>query len=355
MLIITDKGLVEAGVAGSVLDVLKEAGIAVDVFDGTGREAPVSAILDLAEMIKKNGYGLLVALGGGSSMDTTKTAAHLASNPDLTADDLIKWKPFKRTLPIVAIPTTAGTGSEWSIWAVIHNDVGDGVHYPYLTPNNYPDVVVIDPAVTSKVPPKITADTGMDALAHAIEAYTSSNSSVVSDMFAAFSIEMVAKSLRRAYAKGEFNIQDRYNMSIAASFAMLAMSLTGPGIAHLGNETLGEMAGLTHGRATALLLPEVMDFNLMSDPAKFANVAELMGEDTTGLSDIEAGEMAAEAVRRLMYDLGMPQTLTEVGITEDKIPELAKELAEVRAPVVKMAACREITTEQAAELYTNLL
>ena len=121
-------------------------------------------------------------------------------------------------------------------------------------------------------------------------------------------------------------------MAIAASFAMLAMSATGPGLAHLGNETLGAMAGLAHGRATGLLLPEVMDFNLMTDPAKFAAIAELMGEDTTGLSDIEAGEMAIEAVRRLLFDLGMPQTLTEVGVTEDKIPELGQRACRDQGP-----------------------
>jgi alcohol dehydrogenase class IV len=355
VLVITDKGLVAAGVVDVALDVLKAANITVDVFDGTGREAPVSVILDLVKVIREKGYGLLVAIGGGSTMDTTKTAGHLCGTPDLTHNDLIKWKPFTRNMPIVAVPTTAGTGSEWSAWAVIHNDVDDGVHYPYPTPNNFPNCIIIDPQMTSKVPPKITADTGMDALAHAIEAYTSPNASIVSDMFAAFAIELVAKSLRRAYAKGGVNIQDRYNMSIAASTAMLAMSFTGPGLAHLGNETLGEMAGLAHGRATALLLPEVMSFNLMTDPAKFAAIAELMGEETAGLSDIEAGEMAVDAVRRLMFDLEMPQTLSEVGVSEDKIPELAKELAETRGPVVKMAACREITTEQAVELYTNLL
>jgi alcohol dehydrogenase class IV len=355
VLVITDKGLVAAGVVDVALDVLKGAGIAVDVFDGTGAEAPVSVILDLVKVIREKGYGLLVAVGGGSTMDTTKTAGHLAGNPDLTADDLIKWKPFSRNLPIVAVPTTAGTGSEWSAWAVIHNDVADGVHYPYMTPNNFPNVVIIDPAMTTRVPPRITADTGVDALAHAIEAYTSPNASVVSDMFAAFAIEMVGKSLRKAVAKGSFFIQDRYNMAIAASFGMLAMSATGPGLAHLGNETLGAMAGLSHGRATGLLLPEVMQFNLMTDPAKFANIAELLGEETAGMSDIEAGEMSVEAVRRLLFDLDMPQTLTEVGVNEDKILELAKELAENRAPVVKMAACREITTAQATELYLNLL
>jgi alcohol dehydrogenase class IV len=355
VLVITDKGLVAAGVVDVALDVLKAAGISVDVFDGTGAEAPVSVILDLVKVIREKGYGLLVAIGGGSTMDTTKTAGHLSGNPDLTPDDLIKWKPFSRNLPIVAVPTTAGTGSEWSAWAVIHNDVADGIHYPYMTPNNFPNVVIIDPGMTTKVPPRITADTGMDVLAHAIEAYTSPNASVVTDMFAAFSIEMVGKSLRRAVAKGSFYIQDRYHMAIAASFAMLAMSATGPGLAHLGNETLGAMAGLAHGRATGLLLPEVMQFNLMTDPAKFAAIAELLGEETAGMSDVEAGEMSVEAVRRLLFDLDMPQTLTEVGLNEDKVLELAKELAETRAPVVKMAGCREITTAQATELYLNLL
>jgi alcohol dehydrogenase class IV len=355
VLVVTDKVLVAAGVVDAALDVLKEAGISADVFDRTGSEAPVSVILELVKIIRDKGYGLLVAVGGGSTMDTTKTAGHLAGNPDLTPEDLFKWKPFTRNTPIIAVPTTAGTGSEWSAWAVIHHDVADGVHHPYRTPNNYPNCVIVDPAMTTKVPPKITADTGIDALAHAMEAYTSPNASIVSDAFSSFSIQMVAKSLRRAYAKGGFNIEDRYNVSIAASFAMLAMSLTGPGLAHLGSETLGEMAGLSHGRATGLLLHGVMQFNLMSDPAKFAAVAQMMGEDIEGLSSLEAGEMAVDAVRRLLSDLGMPLTLTEVGLSEEKIPELAKELAEVRAPVVKMFACREITVEQAVELYRDML
>jgi len=355
VLVVTDKGLIAAGVADEALNAIRDAGLEVDVFDGTGREAPVSVINELVGLIREGGYGLLVAVGGGSTMDTTKTAGHLALNEELTVQDLITAKPFKRKLPIIAVPTTAGTGSEWSAWAVIHNDVADGIHYPYPTPNNYPDMVILDPALTAKVPPKITADTGMDALAHAIEAYTSPNASVVSDMFASFTIKMVAKSLRAAYGKGGYNIDDRYNLSIAASTAMLAMSLTGPGIAHLMNETLGEMAGLAHGRATGLLLPWVMEFNLMTNPRRFADIAEIMGEKVCGLSDIEAGEKAVAAVRRLMTDLGMPQTLTAVGVGEDNIPELAKELVETRGPVIKMAACREMSLEEATALYRRIL
>lgn len=355
VLVVTDKGLIAAGVADEALNAIRDAGLEVDVFDGTGREAPVSVINELVGLIREGGYGLLVAVGGGSTMDTTKTAGHLALNEELTVQDLITAKPFKRKLPIIAVPTTAGTGSEWSAWAVIHNDVADGIHYPYPTPNNYPDMVILDPALTAKVPPKITADTGMDALAHAIEAYTSPNASVVSDMFASFTIKMVAKSLRAAYGKGGYNIDDRYNLSIAASTAMLAMSLTGPGIAHLMNETLGEMAGLAHGRATGLLLPWVMEFNLMTNPRRFADIAEIMGEKVCGLSDIEAGEKAVAAVRRLMTDLGMPQTLTAVGVGEDNIPELAKELVETRGPVIKMAACREMSLEEATALYQRIL
>lgn len=355
VLVVTDKGLVKAGVAEQALNAIKAGGLEVDVFDRTGAEAPVSIIQELADLINKEGYGLLVALGGGSSMDTAKTAAHLASNPGLSVEDLIKRAPFKRTLPIIAVPTTAGTGSEWSAWAVIHNDVADKVHYPYDTTSNYPDLVILDPAMTSKVPPKVTADTGMDALAHAIEAYTSPNASIVSDMFASFAIKNIARSLRPAYAKGGFSIQDRYNLSIAASAAMFAMSATGPGIAHLMNETLGEMAKLAHGRATALVLPWVMEFNLMSNPRRFADIAEFMGEEVSGLSDIEAGEMAVEAVRRLMSDLGMPQTLTEVNVGEDKIPELARELVETRGPVIQFSGCRELSLEEATDLYRRIL
>lgn len=355
VLVVTDKGLVAAGVADQALEAIRSAGLEVDVFDQTGAEAPISVILDLVKLVNEKGYGLLVAVGGGSTMDTAKTAGHMVSNPDLKPEDLWSGTPFKRTLPIIAVPTTAGTGSEWSAMAVVHHDIGDKAHHPYPNPSNYPDVVILDPAMTAKVPPKVTADTGMDALAHAIEAYTNPNANIVTDMFASFAIKLVGKSLRRAYAKGGFNLEDRYNLSIAASTAMFAMSSTGPGIAHLMNETLGEMAGLTHGRATGVVLPEAMQTNLMACPRRFRDIAEFLGEQTCGLSDIEGGEKAIAAVRRLMSDMGMPQTLTAVGIDEGKIPELARELVETRGSFIKYAGCRELSLQEATELYQRIL
>jgi alcohol dehydrogenase len=356
VLVVTDKGIVAAGVADKVLEALKAAGVETDVYDETPFEAPVSGILEVARRIRENGYGLVVGVGGGSSMDTAKTATHLAGNPGLTAEDLIKWKPFKKVIPWVAVPTTAGTGSEWSAWAAITTDLTDGVHYPYMTPNNYPDAVIIDPEMYLKVPPRVTAETGTDVLAHAYDAFISPKASIVSDLFASFAIKMVATSLRRAYAKGHAYLEDRYNMSIAASFAMLAMSMTGPSLIHLGNEHLGDITLIPHGRAMGVLMVAVMEFDLMADPPKFRQLAEFFGENTAGLSDIEAGEAAIAAVRRLLDDLEMPQTLTEVGVGKDKIPELAKELAEGwRADVMKWSCCRDMTTEQAVALYERIL
>jgi alcohol dehydrogenase len=356
VLVVTDKGIRAAGVADAVLEALRAAGIEPDVYDETPFEAPVSAILQVADLIRTKGHGVVVGVGGGSSMDTAKTATHLAGNPGLTPEDLIKWQPFKKVIPWVAVPTTAGTGSEWSAWAAITTDLTDQVHYPYMTPNNYPDAVIIDPALYLKVPPRVTAETGVDVLAHAYDAFLSPKASIVSDLFASFAIKNVAKSLRRAYAKGHVYLDDRYNMAIAASFAMLAMSMAGPSLIHLGNEHLGDITLIPHGRAMGLLMVAVMRFDLMADPGKFRQLAGFFGEDTTGLSDLEAGDVAIAAVQRLLDDLQMPQTLTEIGLSEDRIPELARELAAGwRADVIKWSCCRDMTVEQAEALYRSIL
>lgn len=355
ILIVTDQGVVKAGIVDAIKSPLDKAGFKADVFDKCGIEAPVSAIEELSQKVKDEKYDLLIGVGGGSSMDSTKAASILAANDGATIQDLIDGKPMEKAVTKILVPTTAGTGSEWSSVAVITNDNMDNRTYPYFTVRNHPDAVIIDPDLTRNLPQRITADTGMDALTHAIEAYTSCRANIVSDMFASTAIRLVSGSLRQAYAKGSIYIDERYKISIAAALAMLAGSVGGLGIAHFMNVALGKRAHISHGSTVTLLLPYVMEYNLISNPAKYAEIARLLGENTMDLPVMDAAAKSIEAVRRLASDLGMPQKLSDVGITETDIPDLVDELINYQAQAIELMNPREVSREDATKIYTKAL
>ncbi len=266
ILIVTDRGVAGAGIIDTVQASLASAQLEADVFDGCGVEAPASGIEELAKRVKSGHYGLLVGVGGGSVMDTTKAASILAANEGASLQDLLEGKVFEKSLPKILIPTTAGTGSEWSTAAVITTDTTDDRTNVYIIPLNLPEAVIVDPALTRDLPATATAHTGMDALAHAIEGYTCCRANLVTDLFASEAIRLISKSIGPAYAKGCARMEDRYQMSIGASFAMFAGSVAGVGLAHLMNIALGKRAGISHGAAVGLMLPYAMEYNLISAP-----------------------------------------------------------------------------------------
>ncbi len=204
-------------------------------------------------------------------------------------------------------------------------DTSDDRNYAYLSGENLPDAVIIDPELTRNLPARITADAGIDALTHAIEAYTSSRANLVTDMYASAAIKLVVASLGPAYAKGSLRMEDRYRLSIASAMAMLAGSVGGVGIAHFMNHALHhKKIPLSHGAKVGLLLPYVMEYNLISDPEKFAEVARLLGENTRGLSTMDAALKSVAAVRRLLSDLGVPQRLSECRRHRSRHPRLGR-------------------------------
>jgi alcohol dehydrogenase class IV len=224
-------------------------------------------------------------------------------------------------VPKIFLPTTSGTGSEWSNSAVFTDDASKRkipVNNDYL----WVDAAVIDPALTLNLPPSATADSGMDALSHALEGYTCWKANVITDMLAEKAIKLISDNLRAAYAKGSKHMEARYNMAVAAALAMFAIRTSAGYIVHSLSYPLGIKAHLSHGAACSLMLPSVMEFNLVGNMEKFAKVAELMGETTEGLSVREKAQKSIGAVRRLSADLGLPQTLREVGIKEADIPEI---------------------------------
>jgi alcohol dehydrogenase len=355
ILLITDVGIVKAGIVDVARSSMEKSGGKFDVFDGCQPEAPISVIEGLNQKIRAKKYDLLIGLGGGSTMDTTKIASIMATS-GLSISDLMNFQHAKSVISKILIPTTAGTGSEWSNVAVITDDINikPSLTRVIVSHQNFANAVIVDPELTLNLPQKITADSGMDALIHAIEAYTSPLANIMSDMFAGTAIKVISGNLRQAYAQGNKNIESRTYLATAASFAMHAVVLSSVGLAHFMNVPLGKKAHIAHGSACYVLLPAVMEFNIVSNTAKYARVATLMGEDISGLSVLDAAAKSVEAVKKLAMDLDMPQK-SNVKITDADIDAMVDELFEFQGPIINIQNPRQVTREDAKRIYLSAL
>ena len=323
-MLVTDKGLINAGLAGEATKSLKAAKMDYVLFDGVVPNPDIKLVDDAAEMYKAEGCDSLIGFGGGSPMDTAKSIGVVAVHGGSILE--FEWadpQPIeKRIPPLVCVPTTAGTGSEVTLWAVItdparkikYNVGGTGLIAAH--------VALIDPRLTLGLPPHITAGTGMDALTHAIECYTCAYAQPWPDAVALWAIETVGQWLRIAFAQGQ-NAEARYKMSMAAMLAGMSNGTESAGAVHAMSQTAGGVYNLPHGELTASLLAPVMAFNYMGEPHKYARIAQAMGENTWGLTGWEAAELAFDAVARLTADVEIP-TLAEMGIPEKDIPMLAQ-------------------------------
>ncbi len=324
-LLITDKGLVRAGLAGEVEAILRAAGIDHVCFDEVIANPPIALVDRAAEQYRREGCDGLIGLGGGSSIDTAKAIGVVAGNGGSIAD--YEWaapNPIqKRIPPLVAIPTTAGTGSEVTLWAVITDPVRTIKYNVGGTPLIGPYVALLDPELTVNLPPHVTAGTGMDALAHAIECFTCAYAQPWPDAVALLAMEYIGDWLRVAYAQGQ-NREARYKMAMAALLGGMAYGTESAGAAHAMSQTAGGVHDtVPHGPLTAFLLGPVMEYNYMGEPQRFARIARALGEETRGLSVWQAAEKAVEAVYRLTRDLRIP-SLQQLGLQEDEIPLLAE-------------------------------
>lgn len=357
VLIVTDAGVAKAGVIDMVKAPLEEAGCKFDIFDSCETEPTIRFLEKLSQKVKAGKYDLLIGVGGGSVMDSTKVASMVAAN-GVSVYDMLGGKFPEKTIPKILVPTTAGTGSEWSVSAVVYDDKANNLTRVIHTLRIGADAVIVDPVLTANLPPRITADTGMDALIHAIEAYVGVKASIVSDMLACTAIKLVAENLRPACAKGSKNIEARNNMSIAASLAMLAGWVSNLGLVHTTGPALGRKAHISHGASCTFTLPHVMEFHLLANPEKFAKIAELMGENTSGLSTLDAADKSIEAVRRLARDVGMPQKLSDasdVAISEADIPEMVEEVFREWGPLMKEINPRDVSPEDVTRIFVAVL
>jgi choline dehydrogenase len=323
-LLVTDPGIVRAGLLDRVAAPLRDARLDYAVFDRVAPNPPIALVDEGAELYRRERCDGVIGFGGGSSMDVAKAIGVVAANGGSILD--YEWadpQPIvQRIPPTICVPTTAGTGSEVTLWSVITDPKRKIKFNVGGTPAIGAWLALIDPELTFDLPPAVTAGTGMDALAHAIECYTCAYAQPLPDSVALHAIEYVGQYLRVAFAQGH-NAEARYKMSMAAMLGALAYGTESAGAAHAMSQSAGGVHDVPHGALTARLLGPVMEYNYMGEPQKFARIAQALGEDTRGLSVWQAAEKAVEAVYRLTADVEIP-TLQDLGFHEDEIPMLAE-------------------------------
>lgn len=320
----SDPDLVKFGVTQKVLDVLEGAGLAYELYSNIKPNPTIENVQTGVAACKAAGADYIIAIGGGSSMDTAKGVGIIMENPDFadvrSLEGVADTK--HKSMPIFAVPTTAGTAAEVTINYVI-TDVEKNRKMVCVDPHDIPVVAFIDPEMMASMPKGLTAATGMDALTHAIESYITPGAWAMSDMFELKAIEMIAVHLKAAVDNGSDPVA-REAMSQAQYIAGMGFSNVGLGIVHSMAHPLGAHYDTPHGVANALLLPYVMEYNAASPAApKYVHIAKAMGVNTEGMS-VEEGICAAiAAVRKLSLSIGIPQRLREINVREEDLHQLA--------------------------------
>jgi alcohol dehydrogenase class IV len=350
-LLVTDKGVITSGIVEKIQTLLKREGIVIDIFDKVISDPDIGCAEACIEMAKKDRYDLILGLGGGSSMDIASVASVMCTNPGTVQDYLGVNLVKNPGIPTILIPTTAGTGAEATPNAIL-TDTEAQLKKAVVSPYILPRVAIVDPLLTLSMPPTVTSSTGIDALTHAIETYTSNNATILSELFSKEAIIRIGRSLRTAVANGN-NLEARYDMSIGSLYAGIAITNAGVTAVHALAYPLGGQFNVAHGIANGLLLPYVMEFNVLGDIPKFAAVAQFLGEKVEQFPLLERAYRAAESVKALYSDLKIPQSLTELGVPGDSIPEMAKAAMNVTRLMANNP--REMTVEDIERIYEKAL
>ncbi len=348
----TDKDLLKFGVADKVLKVLEGANIPYVVFSDIKPNPTVSNVNAGVKAFAESGADFILAIGGGSSIDTSKAIGIITNNPEFA--DVVSLEGVaptkKKSVPIIALPTTAGTAAEVTINYVITDEVNEK-KMVCVDPNDIPAIAIVDAELMYTLPKSLTASTGLDALTHAIEGLITKGAWEMSDMFEIKAIEMIARYLETAVNEPN-NAEARNGMAVAQYIAGMAFSNVGLGVVHGMAHPLGAIFDIPHGVANALLLPTIMEFNAPAALDKYVDIAKAMNVYKDGMTKEEAAAAACDAVRQLSIRVGIPQHLTEIGIKEEDLPKLAKSaFADVCTP----GNPREVTEEIILDLYKKVL
>ncbi len=345
-LIVTDKDLVKFNVVKKVTDLLDKEGLAYEIYDEVKANPTVAIVKKGVEVFRASGADYLIAIGGGSPIDTSKGIGIIINNPEFS--DVVSLEGVAPTknpcVPIIAVPTTAGTAAEVTINYVI-TDEEKKRKFVCVDPHDIPIVAVVDSDMMSSMPKGLTASTGMDALTHAIEGYTTLAAWELTDMMHLKAIEIISRSLRSAVANEP---KGREDMALGQYVAGMGFSNVGLGVVHGMAHPLGAFYDTPHGIANAVLLPYVMEYNAPYTGEKFKDIAKAMGVDVKGMSQEEYRKAAVDAVRQLSKDVGIPEKLHEIGVKEEDLQALAEA---AMADVCTGGNPRPCTVESILEIY----
>jgi len=323
VLLVCDPGVVQAGLHERVSQVLDDAGIAHFPFFDIQSDPAVRCVRDGLAAARAHDCDGIVGVGGGSVLDVAKAIGSMLANEGDISDYFGVDKMTRDAAPVICIPTTAGTGSEVTVWSVL-SDTDSDAKVVIGSYRNCAKIALLDPEMSVGLPPAITAATGMDALTHAIECYVNKASHPLSEALAEKSIALIAGNLRLAVLQGD-NLEARGNMLLASALAGMAFNRIRLGLAHAFALPLGNHFHIPHGLVNAIMLTPVMRFNVPANIPGYAKIAELFGESVARISPREAAERSVQAVRQLKRDIGITQTLADFGLSEDRFDQIVDE------------------------------
>lgn len=357
-LLVTDSMLQATKAIDKVRNSLQQAAIEVLIYDEVKTETTIEHVNRGKELFESQNCDLIIALGGGSCIDAGKAIAVLATNPGNITDYEGRGKVKKPKCPMIAIPTTAGTGSEVT-WVAVIRDSSKNIKFFVNSPYLVPEEAIEDPLLTISMPSKVTMSSGMDALTHAIEGYiatreanTGYGSPPIIEFLALPAIELISRNIRKAWADGE-NIEARSNMMLGQMMAGMTFGNSGTALVHAMAHPLGGHFDIPHGLGNAIMLPYALEYTCIAVPEKFARISHAMGENTLGLPLMEGAELSISAVKKLCSDIRVPR-LRDLGIEKRKyqqaIPQMVKE---AMASVTTQVNPRKPTEKDIVELFNK--
>jgi alcohol dehydrogenase class IV len=350
-LIVTDKGVVNAGLIDRLKASLEREKIRYEIFAEVIPDAPIRLVEEGVAITRKNKHDLIIGFGGGSSIDTAKVISIMAlSDKDIMHCFGIETVE-KAGLPKIFTPTTAGTGSEiGSGFVCLDEKTGEKRtgHSPFA----FADVAIVDPVLTMTMPPRVTAETGVDALSHALECYVSAKSNPFSEMFAYKGIETICRYIRKAYARGQDDLESRYFMCLGVHLGTMGVRSSGLGACHALCHPLTAKYHVSHGLSIGVLLPHVMEYNLIGNLEKYANIAKAMGERIDEISVRDAAYRSVEAMKKLIGDLSLPLTLKECKVEKEDLQTFSETVNRLYKNNININP-REMRVEDIRQIYEN--
>jgi alcohol dehydrogenase class IV len=321
-LLVTDPVISKLGTSSQILGPLQDSGIKTDVFDEVEPEPSMRAAEQVAKVARDSSYDLIIGLGGGSSLDMAKLASICITNPNPITDFIGVGKVPNPSVPKILLPTTAGTGAEITMNAIISNRE-EHLKLGIVSPYNIADVAIVDPLLTVTMPPSVTAATGLDALTHAVESLMSVDLNSFCEPLAIDAVKHIFRSLPKAYRDGK-DLTARRDMSLASMLAGISLAISGVLAGHAAAYSF--TVTVPHGLGCALALPYVMEFNASACLSKLGAVAEAAGAKEIGVAEEKNAFNAVAAVRRLMGDVNNPLSLREIGIKESDLESMSKNM-----------------------------